>query len=195
MGARAACQGGVDLLFLLCCQDLLDFWDRTRGPWDVCRTGKWCGGLREWTKVRSEESTGARLNRGPLRGVELPVSFLHQLKDSRHVSFLFRGQRLRGRGQEAVESLRSEGTLGRRAGHGDLSVECGLGYSSRSEESGAVHFLQSRSLYSCNVTTGWCTLACLKSCCCHAFLVGGVVSCNRWLPRVTRGGRTSCPRG
>jgi hypothetical protein len=151
MGARAACQGSVDLFLLLLCQDLLDFWDRTRGPRDVCRTGKWCGGLREWTKVRSEESTGARLNRGPLRGVELPVSFLHQLKDSRHVSFLLRGQRLRGRGQEAIERLGSQGTLGRRAGHGDLSVECGLGYSSRSEESGTVHLPQSCFLYSCRM--------------------------------------------
>jgi hypothetical protein len=94
--------------------------------WDVCWTGKWCRGLREWTKVWSEESTGAGLNRGPLRRVELSVSFLHQLKDSRHVSFLLWGQRLRGRRQEVIKGLGSKGTLGWCAGHGNLSVECRL---------------------------------------------------------------------
>jgi hypothetical protein len=60
---------------------------------------------------------------------------------------------------------------------------------------GSPHDFLLRAIAMISVTAGWCTLARLKSCCCHAFLVGGVVSCNRWLPRVTRGGRTSCPRG
>jgi hypothetical protein len=79
--------------------------------------------------------------------VRRTLSFFHQLKDSRHMSLLLRGQRL-GRGQEAIKRLGSQRALGWYASHGDLSVKCGLGYSSRSEESGTVHFSQSRSLYS-----------------------------------------------